>query len=532
MQLRNEARIAVSITLASWSDALAAIARAAPIADLIEIRLDYLKDRNPHLDAEEILGQAITESSRPIIFTHRSGRPESAPNRTAQNKSRLIGARKEPLGRDYFDFDLQADNSVGLHLYNTYVRLFGTHPQIILSHHDFNKCDEKELTRIYKRFAVFNPDITKIAAQAERIDDLLAIFNLLDKAKSDKRALIALAMGSAGRISRILGPGRGSFLTFASLEQGAESAPGQFTIDEMLSLYRVKSITDETSIYGILGNPVDHSVSPHMHNAAFAALGLDAVYLPIALTPNELSSFIEKFAHPSKRAIRWSFRGASVTVPHKVRVAEMLDEVDPTAKDAGAVNTIVVDGERLRGYNTDIAGAIRPLEQLLDLRGAEAAVLGAGGAARAVVKGLCERGARVTIYGRDAAKRERLAEEFKIEARSFDEASEMRCDLLINTTPIGMRGWQSEVKIPIKPEALARCGLVYDLVYNPIETELLREARERGARTLGGLEMLIAQAAEQFELWTGISPPIDVMRAAAMKRLNGASANSPARDDR
>src|SRR5262249_11130955 len=154
---------------------------------------------------------------------------------------------------------------------------------------------------------------------------------------------IALAMGSAGRISRILGPSRGSYLTFASLEAGTESAPGQFSIEEMLSLYRVRSITKETAIYALLGDPVDHAVSPHMHNSAFAALGLDAVYLPIAVAPEELGSFIERFVRPATRAMRWSFRGASVTVPHKVSIATLLDEIDSTANTAGAVNTIVVD---------------------------------------------------------------------------------------------------------------------------------------------------------------------------------------------
>src|SRR5262249_19705505 len=151
---------------------------------------------------------------------------------------------------------LRADNSVGFHLYNTYLRLFGEHPRIILSHHEFNSCSERELMRTYQRISTFMPDIIKIVGNAGKIDDTLAIFALLDRARSENRDPIALAMGERGRISRILAPSRGAFLTFASLETGAESAPGQFTIEEMLSIYRVKSITLETPVYALLGNPV------------------------------------------------------------------------------------------------------------------------------------------------------------------------------------------------------------------------------------------------------------------------------------
>jgi 3-dehydroquinate dehydratase / shikimate dehydrogenase len=519
MQALNEVRVAVSLTDSAWSDLLASITRAGAIADIIEIRLDYLKDCDLHLQAEDILRQIVAASSRSLIFTHRSGRPEPAPNRTAQNVSRLMGARKPPMARDYFDFDLRADNTVGFHLYGTYLRLFESCPQIILSYHDFETCNERDLMRVYTRFGTFAPDITKIAAQARRVSDTLAIFNLLNRSRADGRQTIALAMGEPGRITRVLGPSRGSFLTFTALETGAESAPGQFSIDELLSIYRVKSITEQTAVYALLGNPVGHSVSPHMHNAAFAALGIDAVYLPIALETEELQFFIERFARLATRVMKWPFQGASVTVPHKITIAPLLDEIDAAASRIGAVNTIVVREEKLCGYNTDITGAMAPLEQLLDLHGARAAVLGAGGAARSVVAGLTERGASVVVYGRDPVKTWRLASEFNVEGRSLDETGPLQCDILINTTPIGMKGWESEEKMPVRAEALARCGLVYDLVYNPLETELLRTARAAGARTLSGIEMLIAQAAEQFRLWTGVQPPIDVMRAAAFKKL-------------
>jgi shikimate dehydrogenase len=218
-----------------------------------------------------------------------------------------------------------------------------------------------------------------------------------------------------------------------------------------------------------------------------------------------------------------------VTIPHKLAIIPHLDFVDATAKAIGAVNTVVVEGGELHGYNTDVAGAMKPLDELMDVRGARVAVLGAGGAARAICYGLNERGADVTIYSRDVRKAQPLADEFKAQTASLG-SFKGEADVVINCTPLGMSG-HSENHSPVEAESLSGVKLVYDLVYNPEETVLLRDARGAGGRTLGGLAMLVGQAAEQFRLWTGSEAPADVMwRAVTLPAQTSPPAQTPAKD--
>lgn len=514
-----ENKIAVSITASNLIEVVSNIVSANKLADLIEIRLDYLQDKDLHQDSEEILKATTKVRQKPLIFTYRSGKKEVVPNRSIQGISRLLGSRTQELSIDYFDFDLSANNTTAFHLYSTYQRLFGKSAKIILSHHNFENCEMEELFSIYNRLATLTPEVIKVVAKANKLSDQLAIFSLLETAKKENLSLIALAMGESGQISRILAPSHGSFLTFASMEKGLESAPGQFTLEQMQSLYRVKSINQETKIFCLLGNPVGHSMSPYIHNAALRDLEENGVYLPIAVPDNELSEFVEKFLHPKTRQMKWSFTGASVTVPHKVTIQALLDEIDPIAKEIGAVNTIVVKEDRLIGYNTDVLGAITPLKTMLNLQKANVAILGVGGASRALIAGLKAEGANITIYGRDKEKLSYLIKHFGVNGKPFAESDKLSCDLLVNTTPIGMTGWKSDTQIPIKPEALKNCGMVYDLVYNPMMTPLLEEAQRQGIPILGGLDMLIAQAVEQLKLWTGLEPPLEIMRNAALKKL-------------
>lgn len=512
-------KIAVAITSSTLKESLNNISNANHLADFIELRLDYLKDKDLHKDSEEILRATTQLSQKPLIFTHRSEKKEIIPNRSIQTFSKMLANRTKELSEDYFDFDLSLNNTTAFHLYSTYQRLFGRSPKIILSHHDFEKCDEEELFAIYNRLATLSPEVIKIAAKANHLSDQLTIFSLLKTATEENLNLIALAMGELGRVSRILAPSLGSFLTFTSLGKGIESAPGQFTLEEMLSLYRVKEINQDTKIFCLLGDPVGHSLSPHMHNAVLSFLGEKAVYLPITVPSNELADFVRDFLHPKTRKINWAFSGASVTVPHKVAIQNLLDEIDETAKEIGAVNTITIKNDCLIGYNTDILGAIKPLKEKFNLENAEVAVLGAGGAARAIIAGLKKEGASITIYGRNKEKLSYLVNKFNIVGKNFTESDKLKCDILINTTPIGMKGWRSETKIPIKREVLRNCSVVYDLVYNPIKTPLLEEAEAEGIAILGGLEMLIAQGVEQLKLWTNLEASKDIMYKAALENL-------------
>jgi 3-dehydroquinate dehydratase / shikimate dehydrogenase len=303
-------------------------------------------------------------------------------------------------------------------------------------------------------------------------------------------------------------------LTFGALRRGAESASGQPTVNELIDIYRAKQLSRDSEIFGVIGKPIGHSRSPLMHNSVLKALGRDGVYLPFEV--DSVEEFVRDFVRPATRKIDWRLRGLSVTIPHKLAVIPHLDLIDDSADRIGAVNTVVIEGNRLQGYNTDAIGAMKPLNELMDVKGARAAVIGAGGSARAICYGLSGRGADVTVYARDRQKAKLLADEFKIQAETIDRLNG-QVDLVINCTPIGMRG-HSEDQSPLRAEQLRGVKLVYDLVYNPEETSLLREARTAGCRTLGGLAMLVGQAVEQFRLWTGVEPPVDVMWDALRKQ--------------
>jgi 3-dehydroquinate dehydratase/shikimate dehydrogenase len=389
--------------------------------------------------------------------------------------------------------------------------------RLIVSYHNFAETPA-DLNSIYDRVTALPAAVHKIVTRAGTLTDSLASFKLLERARNENRRVILLAMGHAGLVTRVLCPAFGSFLTYAAFSKGKESAPGQPTCDELVDLYCVRRISRATSITGIIGSPVEHSASPAMHNRAFAQLGLDSVYLPFET--KELAEFLSRFVRPSTREIDWNPRGFSVTLPHKSAVIPLLDEIDSTALKAGAVNTIVVDEERLIGYNTDVRGAMAPLEEACELAGESCAVVGAGGAARAVICGLLERGARVTVFARDTSKASMSPGSFSVSVLPLESLASSDARVVINTTPAGMRG-HSEGSSPIPAGTLRGRLIAYDLVYNPLETQFLKDARAEGCQVIRGLEMLIAQAALQFELWTGQKAPVDAMRKAAMERIIG-----------
>ena len=497
-------KICAVIAEESLAAAKEAIGRAAAVADLIELRLDYLRDFD--FSRLDHLRQLLEEKPLPVILTCRDVEEGGVQKIDDELRYRLLceGARQIA---DYCDIEAAH--------YERFVSYSPDISRLIVSYHDFTGTPDT-LERIYEQLIRQPAAVCKIATRANTVTDTLMTFRLLRRAAADNRTLLALAMGEAGLITRLLGPSRGSFLTFGALESDRRSAPGQVSCVDLRDLYRLGKITRETTVTGILGKPVGHSVSPAIHNSAFAARGLDFVYLPIEV--EDLDEFFTRFVRPASREIDWDMRGFSVTIPHKVAVIPLLDEVDEIAAAIGAVNTVVVDGDRLTGYNTDASGATVPLLGALPLTGRRCGVIGAGGAARAVVYGLCRQGAEVTIYARDREKVKSLAAYFDCSASTLDALEADRPEILINTTPVGMHG-HSEEESPVPPDALKTQPVVYDLIYNPVETRLLREARAAGCQTIGGLDMLIAQAALQFELWTGSKPDTQVMKQAALLAL-------------
>ncbi|HEX8745727.1 MAG TPA: shikimate dehydrogenase [Pyrinomonadaceae bacterium] len=502
--------VCVPVCERTASDLPGAIERAAELADIIELRLDYLAGA----ELDRALGQLdalTTGTTRPFIITLRP--VEQGGMREIDGLNRIV-FWLDRLGRDgaqnlFYDIEFDVARVLmekeGLD-WN----------RIICSHHDFagGHSNPEQLYQMMKRTPA---RIIKIAVRASDATDCIPVFNLMERAHLEGRQVIAVAMGEAGIVTRILGPSYGSFLTYGALDKSHATAAGQSTAEELRELYRVQSITKETGVLGIMGSPVSHSASPQMHNAALAATGSDAVYVPFEV--KDAGSFLRRMAHPRSRELEWKLRGLSVTAPHKISVMEHLDWIEPAAREIGAVNTIIVEGGELHGYNTDAAGFLAPLVKKCDgLSGKEVAIIGAGGAARSALWALRRAGANLTLFARDREKGERLGLEFGARSRELEGASFHDFEIVVNTTPLGTLG-ASEDETPAMASELRGARLVYDLIYNPLRTRFLLEAEKAGCETLTGLEMLIAQAAEQFRLWTGTDAPLEVMRAAAIAAL-------------
>jgi 3-dehydroquinate dehydratase/shikimate dehydrogenase len=497
-------RICAVIAEDTVAAAKSAIERAALVADIAELRLDYLKD----FDFSSLAGLHLLLDQKPltVIITCRSA--EEGGNHRIDDHLRIPllveGARALA---DYCDIEEA--------YYEKAAQLSPDLSRLIVSYHNFLKTPD-DLSEIYDRLASRPAAVHKVAARANQVQDVVSVFRILDRATAAGRNLIAISMGEPGLATRILGPARGGFLTYGSLDSGNTTAAGQLSCRELRDVYRLPGISRATTVLGIIGNPVSHSASPRMHNAVAAALGLDLVYLPLEV--QNPAEFITRLARPQTREIDWPLAGFSVTIPHKEAIVPMLDGLDAVARAVGAVNTVLIREGRLLGFNTDVAGAIQPLEKIASLSAARCAVVGSGGSARAVVYGLAQKGARVTVYARNIEKAQKMAGDFGslgVEAADLSALSSSDAAILINTTPVGMTGaGRGESAVP--REALRGRAIAYDLIYNPLETQFLAEAREAGCQTISGIEMLAAQAERQFMLWTGKQPPPGLMLKEAM----------------
>ncbi|MDQ2746928.1 MAG: shikimate dehydrogenase [Acidobacteriota bacterium] len=402
---------------------------------------------------------------------------------------------------------------------------------------------------LYNRLEATKVDIVKIAVQANKITDSIVIWKLLEyskrkntevskslsfwklskHAKQKAVGIIPIAMGEAGKWTRILGLAHGAFMTYAALDAGKETAPGQVSARDLIEVYRAKELNAETEVYGILGSNTSVSMSPYMHNAAFRFHDLNAVFVPLQV--NDLEAFIQRMVKPETREIELNFKGFSVTIPHKQTIIKYLDSIDETAEHIGAVNTVKIENGKLRGYNTDAQGFIEPLlNSCGNLKDAKIAVIGAGGAARACVYALQKEGATVTVFARNLEKSEALAADFDVELQPLSTQhsaldtshSALRTyedfDILLNTTPLGMKG-KAEGETPAVAEQLKDLHLVYDLVYIPFQTRLMAEADRAEVPKIGGLAMLVAQAMAQQKIWTGKDAPLKEMSRAVLRRL-------------
>jgi len=509
------------VCVSRLSELADAVRAAADVADVIELRLDYLTEVDLS-HAGEAIASVLKAVDQQIILTLRPAEYGGARAISAQDRLLFRLQYSGYLKSDRDDLcDLELDLALLLQKRagegNDVV---GTNlcdwDRTICSYHDLVGVPA-DLEKIYESMAQTESRILKLAVQADDALDCLSIFRLLDRAQREGREMIAIAMGEAGAMTRILGPSRGSFLTFAALDKEKGTAPGQLTARELRDIYRIDCIDRHSRVFGVAGRPVSHSISPHIHNAAFAAADLNAVFIPFDV--GDVIGFVRRMVHPQTRELDWQISGLSVTAPHKSVVMQCLNRIDVAAREIGAVNTIVVQDNELHGYNTDAAGFVAPLRNVREtFRGARCAVIGAGGAARAAIWALKQEGADVTVFARDATKAEFLAKTFGVKHQQLSPRGFAGYDLLVNATPLGTHG-QLQNEAILTSDQLRGVRLAYDLVYNPFETRFLSDARAAGCETIGGLEMLIAQAVEQFKLWTGKHPNVEVMRAAATRQL-------------
>ncbi|MEG9436546.1 shikimate dehydrogenase [Edaphobacter sp. HDX4] len=384
-------------------------------------------------------------------------------------------------------------------------KLRDTGVALIISHHDFTAT--KDLDKIYERMAPFQPDLYKIVPTAKNLSDNVTLMRFMERMR-DEANIIGICMGDAGIISRVLGLRAGSAFTFAAATPGEETGPGQIAARTLIETYRIDQVDAATKVYGVAGNPIRSSLSPIMMNTAFRRETVNAVYL--ALQTAKVSDLL-------KLVQEMPIQGLSVTMPHKQEIMAHLEKTDPLSAKIGACNTVLraQDG-KLYGFNTDVAGIIGPLEKRMSLRGAKALVLGAGGAARAAVFGLRDKGADVFILNRTADTAQKLARQSGSKTIKKEAVAKTEFDVIINATPIGMAGQKAA---PLLEGKDLNTKLVFDLVYNPLETPLIRLARQQSIPFITGVEMFVQQGARQFEIWTGKPAPEEEMLRVVIHSL-------------
>jgi 3-dehydroquinate dehydratase / shikimate dehydrogenase len=540
--------VCVSILVHDESAALAdALAARDAGADVVEFRVDeFFTGDDPQRETVAIIG-LLARCPLPSVLTCRisaegGGFAGDEADRIAMferaanpSPKRVFGGAGESIAEHpprYIDVEHSAFmKSANI---RQKVHLAVDHPGqlrdlqtgLILSMHDF----EGRPLDLHRRLMAMSQErsaaVVKVAFRARSLRDNL---ELLDLPRVLNRPTIALAMGKFGLMSRVLAPKFGGFMTYASLRHTHTTAPGQPTVHELLHLFRLRSIRATTSVYGIVGWPLEHSLSPLLHNAGFEALGFDGVYVPMPIAADEAdpdgsyasfkATMLDLLGHSSL-----DFRGCSVTIPHKEHLVRLAAElgwsIDAGASTCGAANTLVVRPDRVEVLNTDAPATAQVMRGALrDLAGRTILVLGAGGMARAAAFACLHADATVLIHNRSPARARQLVESFgerfAARVRAIDAASAQAalCDAVINCTSVGMVGGPSPHGVPIDLSAVAAHSpnvVVVDAVYKPRRTPLLARAQSLGLRTVDGIGLLVAQAALQCKAWTGSPAPVSV----------------------
>ena len=470
---------------------------------LVELRLDYIQ-------GEVQVRRLLKDRPCPVIVTCRracdGGRWER------DEDARLMLLRTAIVeGADYVD--LEDDVAAKVPRYGKTKR--------IVSHHDFSKTPA-DLTLLHKRMVDMGADVVKIATMANHPTDNLRMLELVH---SSKVPTVGICMGDIGMPTRVLAGRAGAPFTFATFHDDRVLAPGQIGWQKMRDVYRYDAVNRATKVFGVVADPVGHSLSPVVHNAALAAAGINAVYLPFRVPAEQIDEFLSS-------ADRWPLAGLSVTIPHKETVLRHCGRQDDLVRSIGAANTLSFDTAGISAANTDATAAVESLVAALADQelpadagfGVKTAlVLGAGGAARAVAFGLRQKGVDVTVASRTLERARKIAFDVNCKAVDWPARYRLPYDCIVNATPVGMHPNVDET--PFEKEHLRSYMVVFDTVYNPENTLLIKEARSVGCRTVTGVDMFVRQAAIQFRIWHGAEPDFQVMRDA-LKRATG-SAKQP-----
>ncbi len=496
-------KVCVAIVGATAAELLEKANAAVKDTPFLEFRLDYLE--KPALALPKIKEFLEVNNAAAVIATCR--RAENGGKFAGTVAAELdILIKAAAAGCQIVDLELESAEALKK---ADLQKLRDTGVGLIVSHHNFK--DTRDLDEIYTRIERFKPDFVKIVPTAKSLTDNVTLMRFIER-MSDNAGVVAVCMGDAGIISRVLALRAGSVFTFAAATPGEETAPGQIAARTLVETYRIEEVDAATKVYGVAGNPVNKSLSPIMMNTAFRRETVNAVYL--ALQTGKVADLVSIVKDIP-------IQGVSITMPHKQAILPYLEHMDPLSKKIGACNTILraQDGN-LYGFNTDVAGIIAPLEKRMSLKGAKVLVLGAGGSGRAAVFGLRDKGAEVFILNRTSETAAKLARQsgskvFKRESfhSKKDPAS---FDVIINSTPVGMAG-QKGAQI-LTPDEL-RTKYVFDLVYNPADTPLIRMARQQNIGVITGVEMFVQQGARQFEIWTGKPAPEEEMLRVVVHAL-------------
>jgi len=470
------------------------LARAERLAGTIEIRLDWLVH-----DREISKFLATLGKSRPRVACIATCRRVKAGGRYLGSIAGQLLHLAEALraGCSWYDLESESASVCPPELLEV---LLGEGAPMISAH--FFRGMPRNGARVLQQLSRLDPLAVKIAARCDSLAEARALLRLA----RGRRDVVAVPMGEVALPARILALREGSALAYASIDHA--TAPGQLSFDEMKNLYRADRLTRRTRVYGVIGDPIGHSLSPQMQNAGFHARKMDAVYLPFLV--RDLKDFLACI-------VPFGIAGFSVTLPHKERILRHLDGCDPLAAAIGAVNTVVVrGGGKLYGYNTDYVGVLRALERRTPLAGSRALIFGAGGVARAVAFALAQAGAAVCVCARRPERAKSLARAMGGEAISRKRLRHEFFDAIINATPVGM--YPHVQDSPLEAREL-NCRLLFDTIYRPRVTRLMQLAARRGIETVSGVEMFIAQGTAQWEIWTGERAPVDAMRRAVLRAL-------------